>query len=531
MDSLGDTNNTAINYGLGGSDSYFTRDGGNDILTPEMKTYMSALAGSGTAQKETDKTTSEDYYPALDINVIKGYYQGSILGSMPLVAETNVFPFAALDKKKAQRELYQQAKDNAYISALQYEYGNLKDAVKNNLFGKKAFEIYEEQRQEYVDKFGQKLGTIAYSNSNDYKLSKMLIKSYETTFNDTWDVANKIILAYESQGAATPSGELPEYYVSKDSYDLSNKFIYGSASENVTLDDMKDLIKIGSKIKMVAGIEKVVSPYTDAWSKDTITTIVADIEKTTGSNDVYTIDEIEGLSDAALDAKMKNADGTYTAEFYNIYNAWSYAPEKSIPEEDEVLETMKNLTTSAIVTKLDKVGKSDYSFAAYKAGLKKKEKQEIVPEKEGEYNIYHKGIKYSVPKKDWIKLTTPISAAGSVKYVYDVSTGEKVEAPAGLQLGKITAFGTLNVAGTNVDVAEVGKTEETTTGTKITKTYLVPLKDAEQQIAQGLTDQKLQISSTSELPSLYPNLSGVNVEVETPVTPTTKATDGSDLNE
>ena len=40
-----------------------------------------------------------------------------------------------------------------------------------------------------------------------------------------------------------------------------------------------------------------------------------------------------------------------------------------------------------------------------------------------------------------------------------------------------------------------------------TDTYLVPLKDAEQDITQGLAKEKMNISGTNELISRYPNLS------------------------
>ena len=74
---------------------------------------------------------------------------------------------------------------------------------------------------------------------------------------------------------------------------------------------------------------------------------------------------------------------------------------------------------------------------------------------------------------------------------------------------------------------------------KEAKTFLIPLKDAEQAIGQGLSKNKMTVSSESQLISKYPNLSGyvptqgtqkVSSKTVTSKTATTKAADTKYVN-
>ena len=401
MDSTGNTN-TDINYGLGGSGSYLSRstDAGtdiNDIFDTGQKEYVKSLALSATTPQVAD-TTNADYYPgsADDRNVIKGYYEGSILGHMPLVANSEMFPFAAEDAAKKQKQLYQQAQDNLYMQSLQQNYSHIKDAVKDNLFGKQQYQAFEDARKQYTDKLGEFVGTIAFRNSNDYKKLKYMFNGFANTFDDTWDAANQVILEYQSGGGSSTTdktteksdvetgdvitaketqSKYPEHYISQSTYDAAQNFRYASTKENVSLDDIQDLMKYKQQMQMGIGLDKAASPVAATLSKDATDEIGSYAAGSTSAEKAFLIKTQTGKSvDGWAYQTHQDKDGNIVIDkdekgnkitspaFDSLYKQWSYAPEEQQPSKDDVVEHIKKLTTDQTKLKLEKVATDAAAF-------------------------------------------------------------------------------------------------------------------------------------------------------------------------
>ena len=193
---------SGINYGMdnGGSGSYISRsspENSNDILSGQDKEYYKSLASVAVSPKA--QTTNADYYPDQNQNVIKGYYEGSILGRMPLVAPTIQFPFAAMDKQEQQQKMMRQAQDNLYLQAATEQYNHIKDARKDAIFVKGQMTHFDTRMKAYQAQFGDYKGVLMYKNSNEYKLDKIKYQNYEKLFDEGFDLAHQVDIARRTQ--------------------------------------------------------------------------------------------------------------------------------------------------------------------------------------------------------------------------------------------------------------------------------------------------------------------------------------------
>ena len=393
-----DNLNTDINY----SSSYISRksqsnpDDANNILSGETMNYIKSLASVAAAPQE--KISNADYYPGDegDRNVIKGYYQGSILGSMPLVASSTMFPFAAMDKQAQQAKLKKQAEDALYLQSKNIEYNHIKDAIKDNHFVVGQMDTYNRQLKQFTHDLGDYKGTIAYGKSDLYRLTKMKYNNYERLFNEVFDKAHQVDVARRTQhmpdeteketSTTTTKGEKNSdittssvskkagVYVSPETSDALDNFMYYAGIDpknadqenpNVHLETMDELAKYAKKFQLAQAADEAFSDPINSLANSTSAEIKKLVDgkiwQQTQAENPYYIEEKTG-KDFEDFAFQKNTNGeiindkdgnpVYTPSF-NAYYDKAY---RFLDEDDKQMARHKkeiyNQEKAAIASKV-----------------------------------------------------------------------------------------------------------------------------------------------------------------------------------
>ena len=390
---------SGINYGMdnGGSGSYISRsspENSNDILSGQDKEYYKSLASVAVSPKA--QTTNADYYPDQNQNVIKGYYEGSILGRMPLVAPTIQFPFAAMDKQEQQQKMMRQAQDNLYLQAATEQYNHIKDARKDAIFVKGQMTHFDTRMKEYQAQFGDYKGVLMYKNSNEYKLDKIKYQNYEKLFDEGFDLAHQVDIARRTQHmpdekdvsteTETKKGETDKdvtttttnkkagVYVSPKASAAVDRVLYYSMTDpnsDKNLDNTEQIAKNIKDMKLATGADEAFAEPISALAKSKISDIKKLVidgkwQNTIASNPYY-IEETTGkdfdnfayAKDDKGNIQTKDGEPVFSSAFNSYYNkaygGLDESPEEKQQHKKEIYDQEKEAIAKQITDKEDNI--------------------------------------------------------------------------------------------------------------------------------------------------------------------------------
>lgn len=430
----------ANSYELSPGRGIYADNATDGIVGASDAAYIKALSAAAKSVDTADMSTTDEYYPD-QTSVVKGTMSlGAGLPTANLFSPSALIPFTAFDKNLAIAESQKSAEEQVYLKGLQYDYTQIKDAIKNNVWLPTQQNLYKEGRQKYVDKYGEAKGTKAFRLSDDYKILTMKLNNYSKAFNSYYDEAVKMVTEYQAGS--------PNFYISDDAFKAASNFLGAYSKTGTTLETLEDINNAKIKFEKTVSIQKSIKDLSEALSKRVEETISkktdldgVSTDLSTGKFDVYNKTTITGISDEYLDTKMP--DGTTVGEMY--YNK-DYKLIDDKPTYAVWKKSLIDATTHKIEQKLETIGKdSPLDYAEF--ALKEKEfalkKQAAIPTiKKQEATVVIGDKTKKVYNYDISSSTKTGSGTNNVNFLGGVATNIKT--------GKIEKLDPQTVAVSNV---------------------------------------------------------------------------------
>lgn len=491
-------------------------------VTSDDDSIIKKLAYEKSLEDQPTPTFAE-LFPSQQTDINKGTVTGAGM-SVPIYAADMLFPYAMIDYRAnallRKAKLAEIGSDRITLKAPEtfYQY---QDVLSNNFFNDVSSIVNEEKAK----------GGNWYANLKDPNSDLMkTVRSYKkiaAKIKDYGAKAAEIETKLNSKDGAS-------YYMSPAVREAISNFYNGydefaTSNGAIPIDEIE---KLGEKFELATNYDKILTSiknkvkdsedikiYYGAASKElNDEAIAAGIKPDYTSVDWYNKVMALAAKKYLSSDRAENLASDYMSSYIKTFEGMFNDDKKLIPGSTEwnsiktqVAEDIKDLIGESWTLNLSKLTTPETEWSKQAAKKYYEKTKSLVPETTGKYNLKYQGTTYTLDKKNWVGLTKPIAASGSVSKLYDVTSGGTVQAPSGVVYNaEVTGFGTLDVKGEDVNVAEVQYEVKDNSGNSTISTYLVPLDDVKQQIQQGLDDQKVYIDENSDLAAKYPDLAGVS---------------------
>ena len=280
------------------------------------------------------------YYPD-NSSILKGQS-----GGRPIFVASAEYPFAMQDAEIAARKRRDAAQNNAYMSSLKYDYAQTKDNLKNTILIDQQRTAFELGRQHYVKATGsEKLGSIAFAQSNDYKVLNMKYHSLARQLDQNLDKTHKIIAEY-GKGEEGTALDKQEYDIAQK-YNQSVDMLQGATTFDGINKSLDKLTEYNNQLGFVTALKTTSGDLANTINKTTLEQIGKNAYIKGGLEDMFSKITEKGINALSPDENRAKEifDNLVDIKYKNEYENRIGAPTKeqfAQATKEKIINQQKN---------------------------------------------------------------------------------------------------------------------------------------------------------------------------------------------